>query len=370
MNFERYRALVRASDWWGRKVALVLGIAYTQILFQHLAPARAIGALIALLISATLLAAAAHVLTDHFDLEEDCRAGKRNALERFTGGQRVALYFGLCISGLVPWLIVGIDASAIFWLAVIYAAPILYAVPPVRLKERGIWGAIADATMAHGAPTMFVIALFTGLTTIPSPNTALLTLASGVWGFAYGMRGILLHQVFDWANDTRAGVNTFVARVGPTRAHDFIARFILPAELFAFGAVLMIVFLDEPVFSIALLFFGVMDILKVTYLWQQKFDPVPIRQSVYIFPQAVYEIWFPLVPIVLLMTREVWYGLGVVAQVILFHQLVLGGTRDVLQVFVKAVQQLRYRTIRVIKKFPCQSQMRFIMRSIERLISW
>jgi hypothetical protein len=349
-NMKTVLRCIRASDWWGRKIVPVLAIAYLQILFQGLSSERALGALAALLFSATSLAAAAHVLTDIFDVEEDRRAGKQNALEPVAHWKRSGLYFSLCLLGFVPWMFVRLDVFAAFWLAMIYAAPVLYAVPPLRLKERGFAGSLADATMAHGAPTLFVLALFASLITVPAPNTWLLTLIGGVWAWSYGLRGILLHQIFDRSNDMRAGVNTFVAQAGAAHARKIILRYFLPLEFLAFGGLLIVIFPAVPVFTLALLFFGAMDLLKVIYLWRESFDPVPAQHGTYIYPQAVYEIWFPLVAVILLAAREVGYGLLVIAHVILFHRQIAQGLHDVWQVINTGLGQLRRKVIEIVGK--------------------
>lgn len=347
-RLEPFLLLVRVGDWWGRKIAPLLAVAYLQLLVQGTSPDRAWGALAALLISASCLAAAAHVLTDSFDVAEDRRAGKRNMLAPLTRWQRGALYAGLCLAGFSPWLFVRLDAPALVWLGLIVAAPILYAVPPLRLKEHGLWGVVADAAMAHGAPTLFVLALFASPHGGNAPGVWLLAFAVGGWAWSYGVRGILLHQMFDVVNDETAGVRTYVVQVGIARTRAYVVRYILPVELAAFGLWLLLVFPVAPLFSIAVVFLTLIDILKVVYVWRQPFDPAPTRQGVYIFPQAVYEIWLPLAGVILLVARDRWYAPIALLHIFLFHRQIALGMHDVRRVVARGLGSLSHRVHRIL----------------------
>ncbi len=347
-RLEPFLLLVRTGNWWGSKITPLLAVAYLQLLVQGTVPGRAWGALAALLVSASCLAAAAHVLTDSFDVAEDRRAGKRNRLALLARWQRGALYAALCLAGASPWLFVRLDAPALVWLGLIVAAPILYAVPPLRLKERGLWGVVADAAMAHGAPTLFVLALFASLNAGNASGAWLLALTVGGWAWSYGVRGILLHQMFDAVNDETAGVKTFVVQVGVTRTRAYVLRYVLPLELAAFGLWLLLVFAVAPLFSSAVVFLVLIDILKVTYVWRQSFDPAPTRPGVYIFPHAVYEIWLPLTAVILLAVRDRWYAPLALLHILLFHRQIAVGAHDVGRVAARGLGDLRRRVRRIL----------------------
>jgi UbiA prenyltransferase family protein len=353
--------LIRRSNWWDSKIPPLLALAYLQILVLSVPVERALVALAALLVSAISLAAAAHVLTDSFDLEQDRRAGKSNALGVLKPWQRIALYSLLAVCGLAPWAFIHLDLLASLWLALIYLIPILYAAPPIRLKERGLWGAVADASMAHAAPTFFVLALFAGLAPIGAPNTIGLMIAAGLWSFCYGLRGILLHQILDRPSDALIGVKTFVVQVGIARAQAYILKFIFPVEMIGLGSLLLFVLPLAPLFFLGGLLFVGYDIVKQAYLWRQRFDPAPTEPGIYIPPHDVYEIWLPILSVMLLAARDVVYAPLLVAQVIFFHENLAARTRDVLRLFMELAANLplwvgrligraRRATIRIIRR--------------------
>jgi 4-hydroxybenzoate polyprenyltransferase len=85
-----------------------------------------------------------------------------------------------------------------------------YSLPPLRFKERGIWGVIVGAFTQR--PALFLIwAASLGV-------WDRLTAFMAVWLFAVGMAGMLGHQVLDRWRDRAGQVRTFVFLKGPRPA--------------------------------------------------------------------------------------------------------------------------------------------------------
>jgi len=59
-----------------------------------------------------------------------------------------------------------------------------------------------------------------------------------VWSGAYGVRGILWHQLLDIAADRLSGTRTFVQRRGANFARALVSRVIFPVEIAALAALL------------------------------------------------------------------------------------------------------------------------------------
>jgi 4-hydroxybenzoate polyprenyltransferase len=309
--------LVRKDNWWNSKIPLVLAVAYFQILVQDIAPARAFVLLGALLFSAVCLAAYGHVINDVCDVEADRRAGKPNRIARLSVAARAALLLALLVVGLLPWLAIRLDRTAAACLFFICALPTVYAAPPLRLKERGVWGALADASMAHAVPALFTLALFASQAETRWGLTVPLMVATGAWALGVGLRGIVLHEIWDLDNDLQAGVRTFVARIGRERARRLVTRVIFPAEMAGLCAMSLLLMLAAPSLVVLLPLAFAFEVLEAQ-LWKTSLDPAPRQPGVHILPHDLYQIWMPLMAAVLLATRHASFLALVALQVVLF----------------------------------------------------
>jgi len=82
-----------------------------------------------------------------------------------------------------------------------------YSLPPLRFKERRIWGVIVGAVTQK--PAIFLI--FVAIIGVWNWLSVVLT----IWLFCGGMLGMLGHQILDYKNDNKLGVGTFAVRYGP-----------------------------------------------------------------------------------------------------------------------------------------------------------
>lgn len=293
--------LTAGRHWWQYKVPPLLAIAYALIAQYRLAPAQSYGALVVLLISVVFLAMQAHAINDAFDIEYDRRSGKHNAMAMLSPRWRALLYLLLGVAGLAPWLGLRLGAWPLVLLALIVALPLIYAAPPLRLKERGVWGLIADAAYAHVIPTLFVIALFSQPAEIRTPGALLFIVAATLWSFCFGLRGILIHQFEDLPHDVMAGVKTFVTAAGAERAHGIVSRVIFPAELAALGVVAIAVWTLAPVLVYVLAGYAAIFMLaRAIGVWPMVYDPAPLKPGTPVSLMGVYTVWAPVVLAVLL----------------------------------------------------------------------
>ncbi len=288
--------LTAGRHWWQYKVPPILAIAYALIAQYRLAPAQSYGALARLLFSVVFLAMQAHAINDAFDIEYDQRSGKPNAMAMLSPRWRALLCLLLGVAGLSPWLWLKLGAWPLVLLALIVALPLIYAAPPMRLKERGAWGLVADAAYAHAIPTLFVIALFSQLAEVRTPGALLFAAAAGLWSFCFGLRGILIHQFEDLPNDIMAGVNTFVTAAGVERAHGMASRVIFPAELASLGVVAIAVWTFAPALIYALAGYAALFLLaRATSVWPMIYDPAPHKPGTPVSLMGVYTVWAPVV---------------------------------------------------------------------------
>jgi 4-hydroxybenzoate polyprenyltransferase len=225
---------IRADAWWEHKLSPMLATGYMTAFFLG-APLLEVWPAL-LLTLAALAAAAAYVslINDLTDIDDDRVAGKRNRLAGRSRRRRaIALTACLAVgaAAAVAWrhdpLALGLYAGA--WLAFS-----LYSIPPVRLKGRGVLGAVADGAGAHLFPQLLVVVVVFHRRGVAVDAAWLAAVAA--WALAHGLRGALWHQLGDAEADTHAGVGTF-ARVHPRRA-QWLARLAFAVELATFAALL------------------------------------------------------------------------------------------------------------------------------------
>jgi 4-hydroxybenzoate polyprenyltransferase len=316
------RRLVRSNQWWNHKVPPVIGVAAVAI-GQNPGPAsgRDFVHLGLVLVSITGIAAFGHLLNDWTDIEADALGGKANALATLAPPERWRLVGAALLLGLVPWLWLPHRAVALAALAVEVALLAAYSVSPVRLKARGWLGALADASYAYAVPFVLVVLLFAP--DVPSLTGSAVVVLVGLWGLLGGLRGILWHQVGDVDADRAAGVETVAARMGPTSTEALVASVLLPLELLAAAALVVVV--DVAWLPWLVLGFVIWRLLQVTMLWE---PPVKVhnlaRRSEWVrvvgfeFANELSERWLALAALVALAAGSWWWWVAVAVFVVAF----------------------------------------------------
>lgn len=280
---------IRASEWWDYKLVPILAAFYATAAMLGTPIAR-LWPSVALLL-ASMLAGAAYVslINDLTDIAEDRAAGKFN---RLAGRSRalctIALMAPICagIAFLYLWrddpVLVAAYAGA--WIAFS-----LYSLPPVRLKVRGLAGAIADASGAHLFPTLVAMLLaFRGAGQTPDP----VWLAAGsAWAFGYGLRGIFWHQLSDLAHDHRAGVRTFAQRHPRAVTNRLGKWFAFPLELAGLSVLLWE--LGSPIPVVLLGLYLMMARLRVLR-WEMNAILVEPAPRYFMLMHEYYDAFLPI----------------------------------------------------------------------------
>lgn len=233
--------LLRGSDWWFYKIPPLLAVAYAEILLQTPPPQKALVTLLALLASMFFVAAYGHVVNDIFDIEVDRRADKPNRIAALSISQRILLCISLAVAGLVPWLLTSFSTQSALLLTGIYTLLTVYSAPPLRLKERGFWGVLTDAAAVHAVPTLFVATVLSQITNLPQPESVALATVATLWAALVGIRGIVLHQIWDRENDIASGVNTLVVSIGVEPARSWLSFLIFPCEMLLLALLIFVI---------------------------------------------------------------------------------------------------------------------------------
>ena len=197
--------LVRVQNWWDKLLHLA-GSAFLLWIYSGRIRVDVIGFFVYLAAVVCLLMGG-YTMNDAADLPQDTAVGRRNMPQRMHS-------FIISLAALMTSLILICAITSEMLPGVITVATILigveYSLPPMRFKERGIWGVIVGS--ATQKPAIFLI--FVTIICVWNWLSAVLT----VWLFCGGMLGMLGHQILDYHNDLTSGVRTFVVRHGPRLA--------------------------------------------------------------------------------------------------------------------------------------------------------
>jgi len=323
--------IIRASEWWLYKIAPLLAVAYAEILLINLPPFQSIITVLTFLLSIFSVAAYGYIVNDIFDIEVDRKAGKSNAMAQFMPWQRFLFCLLFVATGFAVPVLMKFGTFAIILLAINYLLPTLYSAPPLRLKERGILGILSDAAGAHLIPTLFVAATFLHLSTAPQPNALTFSIVAAAWAFFVGLRGILLHQLWDRDNDLNAGISTFVTQFQPESVRLWINRLVFPCEIILFAGLAVVLSRFSP---LLFGFFTVYVLVTLTKLnvTQTPLNPSPpIGQN--IIPHDLYEVWLPVALAILLATRHPVFLILFGLTLVLFYPSIKIRAMEVVNVF-------------------------------------
>lgn len=233
----RLAGIVRAGDWWDHKLPPALAVFYGTLFLARHAVSAAAPAAFALLAAVAAAAAFVSIVNDLADRADDDAAGKTNRMAGCNPLQAALLIGAPLGIGLAFLVARRDDLPLVLAYAGSWIAFSLYSLPPVRLKRRGFAGAAADAAGAHLFPALTALLLAAKI--VGAAPDVWWTASVALWSFAYGLRGILWHQLLDSDNDRRAGVATFARRVSPARAAGLATRIVFPVEVAALAAMLL-----------------------------------------------------------------------------------------------------------------------------------
>jgi tetratricopeptide (TPR) repeat protein/4-hydroxybenzoate polyprenyltransferase len=316
--FASFFKAIRSHDWWLYKIPPLLAIAYAEILLLDLPVLQSILTVAALLFAIACVAAYGHIINDSFDIESDRQVGKHNSMAHFSPWQRALFCLALAGLGFSLPILMHFGNLAIVLLGINYLLPTLYSAPPFRFKEKGILGIISDAAGAHAMPTLFIATTSAHLVAAPSLQVIGLAIAAIAWSFFAGVRGILLHQLWDRNDDLRSGVKTLVTESDVEDVRFWMSRVIFPSELLLLGSLILVIAHSSP---LILVFTIVYFLLKITLFKLDPtatFDPAPIQKA-YVIPHDFYEVGLPLILAISLSLQNAWFAILLLLQGVLFY---------------------------------------------------
>jgi hypothetical protein len=226
--------LLKIDRWWTTHFGTMMASVYLVLAISPTPPPlHVLLGTLALFTVATLgIGTFGHLLNDLTDIEQDARRGARNLLATSSTVSRTLLLVATLIVGILPWWWLPTTPAVAALVAAEYALFALYSVPPVRFKERGVPGLVADALYAYMVPNAFAILLFANLANATIPTWILVAVLA--WCFCFGLERIVYHELLDAAGDIRSNARTFVVRHGWQRSFEIDLYCLVPATTAAF----------------------------------------------------------------------------------------------------------------------------------------
>uniref|UniRef100_B8HVF8 UbiA prenyltransferase n=1 Tax=Cyanothece sp. (strain PCC 7425 / ATCC 29141) TaxID=395961 RepID=B8HVF8_CYAP4 len=315
--------LIRAGQWWSVKGAPALGTVYaTAFVLNGFSLIKAWKWLVFLLVTVAIVAIYAEILNDFTDQEQDTLSGKTN---RMVGRSTVTQTFllAICTSLLFLPVLVLIHHSLLLGIYLSTCAVFtVYSLPPLRLKECGFWGTLADALGSHVLPQIFAVLMVANAADHVIPLAWLICIF--FWSLATGLRGIFWHQLLDLENDQKAGVNTFA--VSHAAAIKRFTRWVLfPFEILSLVGILLL--------SSSLLGWLLLALHSITewlrhYFWSINLVIVePINNHRFLLHEY-YEFFYPLTFLALAIQQDRSNLIILVIHLLLYPQRLWWWLRD------------------------------------------
>ncbi|PBQ30978.1 hypothetical protein CNR22_04065 [Sphingobacteriaceae bacterium] len=242
-----------------------------------------------------------YLTNDLGDRQKDKLIGKENATANLGVMSVVFLILLFLLLAISPWFFLPMNSTSVFLLLLQFILFYAYAFPPLRLKERGIWGVLADSGYAHVNPSLLAAYTFYLYTNKTAADFYLFMGLVGSWQLVSGIRNILFHQVKDHDKDLQSGTETYVTNIGVKRTEALLKNILLPVET--------ILFVGFAVFiSRSLIFFlPVCSVYWIVTTFRLRKNKTTLSYSnyTYFYLDALYLNWLPLILLAGLVMRSV-----------------------------------------------------------------
>jgi 4-hydroxybenzoate polyprenyltransferase len=307
--------LVRPRAWWFNKIPLSVFMLVLLVDGKPLT-VTVLVSLIGLVGIVSCVANYGYALNELFDRDEDRRAGRSNAAESSSNSSMWRIIACSAAVALGVSQAVGGIAAALLTIGELLI-PLAYSVPPLRVKERGWAGILADALAAHVYPAVLAM-LVVSHQLLPIHHPVLIVCIA-IWSLATGLRGILSHQLQSEESDRDAGLTTVVHRLGHQRLVRLIVFVILPIEIVMLATLLLQ--------SDATVFLKTVAIIFTCYEYLKfHFNLFPVlvftRQGQHYLPfvdEGFYKVWAPLALIVDAAFTDILYLMLIPTFVLMFR---------------------------------------------------
>ncbi len=216
----KIKELVRWHEWYDSKLPFLF-IALSYILIAHRSQRPSPLVAFRLLAFGCVYLAFGYALNDFSDREQDSAANKPNAMSELPPAKRLLFLAALFTASL---LILPLQSTLELVVVITsYFFAIFYSLPPLRFKERGLWGLLVSAAAQRSLPVLLFFSAYT------TPGWVVVALC--ILYLFIGLRWMFIHQIIDVENDLRTGVHTLATIKGTRWMRLLLAYLIFPCEV-------------------------------------------------------------------------------------------------------------------------------------------
>jgi len=290
----------RSKDWRLSFVPFTMGCVYLWFNWLNLAFSFYHFIILILSIITTFgFAALGYFINEFFDQKEDFKAGKINKLSLLSSFQKALLFFSILLITFLPWIYLPKDDKSYYLISLEILCFLLYSLPLLRYKENIFLAGILDASYAYLVPSL--LSFHTFLLISNSTNQKEYLLLFFVLLFFIGYRNILIHQVNDAISDKKAGLTTLAHYLGPQKSNNFLKiLYVIELALLISSAIAL---------CAIKVYFGIWFIVILIYLYKTKQhwlkvfsnEKFTILKEERHFIDLLYQIWFPISQLVILL---------------------------------------------------------------------
>lgn len=226
----RILPLIRHKAWWDFKMGGFISTGLLMIEAANTLDVSDAFAKLGFLLCAIVTGAVyASLINDYNDRQSDRMNDKRNALKDMPSWLSLSMiclviFIGMCFSYSLRQSAATVTAYLLAWLT--FA---MYDIRPIQLKNRGIWGALADSCGAHFFPTLFIGFGMQSYLNVKVDAGVAVALACCSWGM--GFRSIVSHQYEDIHNDRKSGLRTFAVLQNNSEPVKWLGPVVLSIEV-------------------------------------------------------------------------------------------------------------------------------------------
>ena len=225
---------------WGNaqyKFSIIFCSLYTVIFYGKTFNSSILWYILISILLSIGIAGIGYALNDLYDYKDDIINKKQNIFFYFNTFQSILLVTAFAILSIFPWFILPFNRYSFILLTIEFLLFLLYALPPIRLKERGFIGVLTDALYAQVVPCLLAVYTYSMLVNGVTLHLFIL-IPFLLWLALSGCRNILNHQIEDYANDKNTNTNTFATLYEIPTVQKWVLYGIAPFELIAFVALL------------------------------------------------------------------------------------------------------------------------------------
>lgn len=205
-----------------------------------------------------------YISNDISDEKIDKEVGKTNVTTHLSFSVKIFLLCSFALIGFLPISVY--SPQTIPWVIGEFILLIIYAFPPLRLKEKGFLGVITDSLYAYLFPAIILLTYLDSIGLVD----IFFWFFIPVFSFLVGIRNILHHQIEDYDNDMLTNTKTFATRY-PLLSKK-IQNFSTLVAIFSWLLALIFVQINpfSNVVSVFFLVIGLIYFLKLIFYFLYK----------------------------------------------------------------------------------------------------